>query len=61
MPIRTRRCAPFVAAIDEFHARTAPSDWLEGLVKAYVGDGIAVDFCRAVAELLDDADAGTRP
>ncbi len=45
---------PFVAAIDEFHARTVPSDWLEGLVKAYVGDGIAVDFCRTVAELLDD-------
>ena len=44
---------PFVAAIDEFHARTAPSDWLESLVKAYVGDGIAVDFCRTVAELLD--------
>jgi ferritin-like protein len=44
---------PFVPAIDEFHARTAPSDWLESLVKAYVGDGIAVDFCRAVAELLD--------
>jgi hypothetical protein len=45
---------PFVPAIDEFHARTAPSDWLEGLVKAYVGDGIAADFYRAVAELLDD-------
>jgi hypothetical protein len=44
---------PFVAAIDEFHARTTPSDWLESLVKAYVGDGIAVDFCRTVAELLD--------
>ncbi len=44
---------PFVTAIDEFHARTAPSDWLEGLVKAYVGDGILVDFCRTVAELLD--------
>src|SRR6516225_2695624 len=44
---------PFVAAIDEFHARTAPSDWLESLVKAYVGDGIAADFYRAVAELLD--------
>jgi tRNA-(MS[2]IO[6]A)-hydroxylase (MiaE)-like len=44
---------PFVAAIDEFHARTAPSDWLESLVKAYVGDGIAVDFYRTVAELLD--------
>lgn len=44
---------PFVAPIDEFHARTAPSDWLEGLVKAYVGDGIAADFYRMIAELLD--------
>ena len=44
---------PFVCAIDEFHARTAPSDWLEGLVKAYVGDGIAADFYRAVSEVLD--------
>jgi tRNA-(MS[2]IO[6]A)-hydroxylase (MiaE)-like len=44
---------PFVPAIDEFHTRTAPSDWLESLVKAYVGDGIAVDFCRTVAQLLD--------
>src|SRR5258707_9405337 len=45
---------PFVAAIDEFHSRTASADWLEGLVKAYVGDGIAADFYRTVAELLDD-------
>lgn len=45
--------APFVAALDAFHARTAPSDWLEGLVKAYVGDGIAADFYRTVATLLD--------
>ena len=44
---------PFVDAIDEFHARTEPSDWLEGLVKAYVGDGIAADFYRTVSELLD--------
>ncbi|MGB6453568.1 MAG: ferritin-like fold-containing protein [Streptosporangiaceae bacterium] len=44
---------PFVAAIDAFHARTAPSDWLEGLVKAYVGDGIAADFYRAVARVLE--------
>ncbi len=44
---------PFVAAVDAFHARTAPTDWLEGLVKAYVGDGIAADFYRAIAELLD--------
>src|SRR5215467_10217636 len=45
--------SPFVEPVDEFHARTAPSDWLESLVKAYVGDGIAADFYRAVAELLD--------
>jgi hypothetical protein len=44
---------PFVAAIDEFHSRTVPADWLEGLVKAYVGDGIASDFYRTVAEVLD--------
>jgi hypothetical protein len=44
---------PFVAPLDAFHARTAPAGWLEGLVKAYVGDGIAADFYRAVAELLE--------
>jgi tRNA-(MS[2]IO[6]A)-hydroxylase (MiaE)-like len=44
---------PFVAAVDDFHARTAPSDWLESLVKAYVGDGIAADFYRTVAQILD--------
>lgn len=48
---------PFVAAVDAFHARTAPSDWLESLVKAYVGDGIAADFYCTVAEVLD---AGTK-
>jgi hypothetical protein len=46
---------PFVAAVDAFHARTAPADWLEGLVKAYVGDGIASDFYRTVAQLLEPA------
>ncbi len=44
---------PFAPALDAFHARTAPADWLEGLVKAYVGDGIAADFYRAVAQLVD--------
>jgi hypothetical protein len=44
---------PFVPAIDDFHARTAPSDWLESLVKAYVGDGIAADFYRTIAQVLD--------
>jgi tRNA-(MS[2]IO[6]A)-hydroxylase (MiaE)-like len=44
---------PFVPAFDEFYARTVPSDWLEGLVKIYVGEGIAAGFSRAVADLLD--------
>lgn len=45
--------APFVAPVDAFHDRTAPNDWLEGLVKAYVGDGIATDFYREVAAFVD--------
>jgi hypothetical protein len=45
--------APFQEAVDAFHAHTAPSSWLEGLVKAYVGDGLAADFYREVAAFLD--------
>jgi len=45
--------APFCAAIDSFHAHTAPADWHESLVKAYVGDGLAADFYREVAAYLD--------
>lgn len=45
--------APFKRPLMEFHAHTAPSDWLEGLVKAYVGDGIATDFYREIGNLLD--------
>jgi hypothetical protein len=44
---------PFGGALEEFHRRTAPGDWLEGLVKAYVGDGIAVDFYREIAAYVD--------
>jgi hypothetical protein len=44
---------PFVTPFEAFHVRTAPSDWLEGLVKAYVGDGLAADFYREVAAFLD--------
>lgn len=43
----------FVPAIEDFHRRTAPSTWLEVLVKAYVGDGIAQDFYREVAAYVD--------
>jgi hypothetical protein len=44
---------PFVAPVDAFHERTAPSDWLEGLIKAYVGEGIATDFYREVSAYVD--------
>ena len=48
--------APFVRALDTFHERTRPSNWLEGLVKAYVGDGLATDFYREIAAFLPDPD-----
>ncbi|MGQ0574105.1 MAG: ferritin-like fold-containing protein [Pseudonocardia sp.] len=43
---------PFVAPLDAYHAHTAPRTWLESLVKAYVGDGLAADFYREVASWL---------
>jgi hypothetical protein len=46
--------APFVAALETYHSLTKPSTWLESVVKAYVGDGIAADFYREVAALADD-------
>ncbi len=48
---------PFIAPLEAFHERTRPSTWLEGLVKFYVGDGIASDFYREISEFLDP---GTR-
>ncbi|MGZ4579166.1 MAG: ferritin-like fold-containing protein [Nocardioidaceae bacterium] len=45
--------APFEEPFDAFHTRTAPADWLEGLVKVYVGDGLAADFYREIAAFLD--------
>jgi hypothetical protein len=46
--------APFVRAVDAYHLSTAPHDWLESLVKAYVGDGLAADFYREVAGWLPE-------
>lgn len=45
---------PFVQPMDRYHERTSPSDWLEGLVKIYVGDGIARDFYREIAAYVDE-------
>lgn len=49
-----RAMEPFVAPLDAFHAATQPIDWLTGLIKAYVGDGIAADFYREVAAYVDE-------
>ena len=46
---------PFHAPVDAFHAHTAPSNWLESLIKAYVGDGLAADFYREVAAYVDES------
>lgn len=44
----------FVPGFEAFHQRTRPATWLEGLVKAYVGDGIALDFYGEAARFVDD-------
>lgn len=44
---------PFVETFERFHGRTKPSDYLEGLVKMIVGDGLAADFYREIAAYLD--------
>ncbi len=45
---------PFRNTLEEFHAKTKPVDWLEGLMKAYVGDGIALDFYREISSYVDE-------
>ncbi len=47
------RMTPFAATFEAFHAKTRPADWLEGLVKAFVFDGLAADFYREIAAFLD--------
>ncbi|MGN9784843.1 ferritin-like fold-containing protein [Nonomuraea sp. ZG12] len=44
---------PFAEALDAWHTQTRPADWLQALVKAYVGVGIALDFYREAARRLE--------
>lgn len=46
--------APFKPALDAFHGSTQPNDYLEGMIKAYVGDGIGSDFYREITRYVDD-------
>ena len=45
---------PFVEPLNTFHDSTPPNDWLESLIKAYLGDGLATDFYREVASFVQD-------
>lgn len=45
--------SPFRPAFEVFHARMKPRDLLEGLVKAYIGDGIATDFFIEIAKYVE--------
>ncbi len=44
---------PFRQTLEDFHSKTKPTDWLEGLMKAFVGDGIALDFYREISSYVD--------
>ncbi|MEU5156570.1 ferritin-like fold-containing protein [Glycomyces sp. NPDC021274] len=48
--------APFKEAFRSFDASTSPRDWLEALVKVYLGDAVADDFFRVVSAGLDERD-----
>jgi len=48
---------PFVAPLTQFHNTMQTNDWLEGLLKAYVGDGITADFYREISAYLDSQTA----
>lgn len=45
--------APFAKSFDDWHQRTRPSSWLEGLMKIYTGNSMAEDFYREMAQYVD--------
>lgn len=44
----------FTGTFDDYDARTEPQTWWEGVLKGYVGNGVADDFCRIAADGLDE-------
>ncbi len=44
----------FDGMFDDFDARTRPSTWWEGILKGYVSQGVADDFCLLAAQGLDE-------
>lgn len=45
--------APFTRAVDDWHRRATPTDWVEALMKVYAGNSIANDFYREMSDLVD--------
>lgn len=48
-----RAIASVAPSLDEWHTRTEPTTWLEGLMKVYAGTSIATDFYRECADFVD--------
>ncbi|YAL84034.1 ferritin-like fold-containing protein [Dermacoccaceae bacterium W4C1] len=44
---------PFATSFNEWHERTAPSDWTESVMKLYAGSSLARDFYREIARFVD--------
>lgn len=44
----------YISALENYHRLTTPSTWLEALVKTFIGDALAADFYREVADVLPD-------
>ena len=42
----------YAPALENYHRLTMPSTWMEALVKTYIGDALAADFYRQIAESL---------
>lgn len=44
--------------LENYHRLTLPSTWMEALVKTYIGDALAADFYRQIADVLPAEVAG---
>lgn len=42
-----------IGVFDRYHQVTEPSNWLEVLVKQYIGDGMVADFFAEMADMID--------
>ncbi|MGV0993731.1 MAG: ferritin-like fold-containing protein [Mycobacterium sp.] len=50
LPAMTR----YAPTLENYHRLTMPSTWMEALVKTYIGDALAADFYRQIADVLPD-------